>query len=72
MKLVSGRTLRVLSRHLHQPGRRVKAGALYTIERGFDFVDRVLQLSRELVPQYEVDRARKMLADLEQRAVLAR
>ena len=48
------------------------AGALYTVERGHDLVDRVLQLSKELVPQVEVDRARNMLADLEQRAVLAR
>ncbi|MGC8642549.1 MAG: TolC family protein, partial [Isosphaeraceae bacterium] len=55
--------------HMHR-GRY--AGALYTVERGHDLVDRVLQLSRELVPQDEVDRARNMLADLEQRAVLNR
>ena len=52
--------------------RGMYAGALYTVERGHDLVDRVLQLSKELVPQVEVDRARNMLADLEQRAVLAR
>ena len=52
--------------------RGMYAGALYTVERGHDLVDRVLQLSRELVPLDEVDRARNMLADLEQRAVLAR
>jgi outer membrane protein TolC len=48
------------------------AGALYTVERAHDLVDRVLQLSRELVPQDEVDRARNMLADMEQLAVLDR
>lgn len=52
--------------------RGMYAGALYTVERGHDLVDRVLQLSRELVPRVEVDRARNMLADLEQRASLAR
>ena len=45
------------------------AGALYTVERGHDLVERINQLSKELVPKVEVDRARNMLADLEQRAV---
>ena len=45
------------------------AGALYTVERGHDLVERIAQLSKELVPRVEVDRARNMLADLEQRAV---
>ena len=48
------------------------AGALYTVERGRDLVGKVVQLSKELVPRVEVDRARNMLADLEQRAVSAR
>ena len=48
------------------------AGALYTVERGRDLVERIASLSRELVPKVEVDRARNMLADLEQRAVSAR
>jgi outer membrane protein TolC len=52
--------------------RGMYAGALYTVERGRDLVERVAHLSRELVPSVEVDRARNMLADLEQRAVLAR
>jgi outer membrane protein TolC len=47
-------------------------GSLYTVERGRELVERVNQLSRELVPKDEVDRARNMLADLEQRAVSAR
>src|SRR5207253_465286 len=40
-------------------------------ERGRDLVERIAQLSRELVPTVEVDRARNMLADLEQQAVSA-
>jgi outer membrane protein TolC len=44
------------------------AGALYCVDRGHDLVDRVAQLSKELVPRVEVDRARNMLAELEQRA----
>jgi outer membrane protein TolC len=52
--------------------RGMYSGALYTVERGRDLVERVAQLSRELVPTVEVDRARNMLADLEQRAVSAR
>ncbi len=47
------------------------AGALYCVERGRDLVERIAQLSRELVPAVEVDRARNMLADLEQQSVLA-
>jgi outer membrane protein TolC len=48
------------------------AGALYAVERGRELVGRVDQLSKEFVPKVEVDRARNMLADLEQRAVSAR
>ena len=49
--------------------RGMYAGALYTVERGHDLVERITQLSKEFVPKVEVDRARNMLADLEQQAV---
>ncbi len=52
--------------------RGVYTGALYTVERGKDLVQRIEQLSKDLVPKVEIDRARNLLADLEQRAVLAR
>jgi outer membrane protein TolC len=52
--------------------RGIYAGALYTVERGRDLVERIAQLSKELVPKVEVDRARNMLADLEQQSVSAR
>jgi outer membrane protein TolC len=52
--------------------RGMYAGALYTVERGHELVERVVRLSRELVPRIEITRAQNMLADLEQRAVLAR
>ena len=52
--------------------RGMYAGALYTVERGHDLVDRINRLSAEFVPRVEVDRARNMLADLEQRAVYYR
>jgi outer membrane protein TolC len=55
---------------VHQ-SRGIFTGALYTVGRGRDLVERVVQLSKELVPRVEVDRARNMLADLEQRAVSA-
>ena len=56
---------------VHQ-NRGMFAGALYTVERGRDLVRRIDRLSKELVPRVEVDRARNMLADLEQRSVSAR
>ena len=52
--------------------RGMYAGTLYCVERGHDLVERIAHLSKDLVPQVEVERARNMLADLEQRAVLAR
>jgi outer membrane protein TolC len=52
--------------------RGMYAGALYTVGRGHDLVDRIAHLSRELVPTIEVDRARNMLADVEQQATSAR
>jgi outer membrane protein TolC len=56
---------------VHQ-SRGIYAGALYSVERGRDLVNRISDLSREFVPTVEVDRARNMLADLEQQAVSAR
>ena len=52
--------------------RGMYAGTLYCVERGRRLVERIATLSRDLVPQVEVDRARNMLADLEQQAVSAR
>jgi outer membrane protein TolC len=52
--------------------RGMYASALYTVERGHDLVERIAALGRDLVPAYEVDRARNVLADLEQKAVSAR
>ena len=56
---------------VHQP-RGMYAGALYCVERGRDLVDRIASLSNELVPAVEVERARNMLADVEQQATSAR
>jgi outer membrane protein TolC len=52
--------------------RGMYAGALYTVQRGRDLVDRIASMSGDLVPEVEVERARNMLADLEQKAVSAR
>ena len=52
--------------------RGMYTGTLYCVERGHELVQRVTQLSKELVPVVEVDRARNMVADLEQRATSAR
>jgi outer membrane protein TolC len=48
------------------------AGALYCVERARELVDQIASLSDELVSGYEVDRARTMLADIEQLATSAR
>jgi outer membrane protein TolC len=48
------------------------AGDLYCVERGHDLIERIAQLSKELVPVVEVDRARNLVTDLEQRATLKR
>jgi Outer membrane efflux protein len=48
------------------------AGALYAVERGHDLIERIAQLSRELVPAVEVERARNLVADLEQQATSSR
>ena len=52
--------------------RGMYAGAVYCVERGRELIERIAALSLDLVPAYEVDRARNMVADLEQRAALAR
>jgi outer membrane protein TolC len=52
--------------------RGMYAGALYTVERGHDLIERIAQLSKEFVPTVEVERAKNLVADLEQRAVMAR
>ena len=52
--------------------RGIYAGSLYTVERGKDLLDRIKDLSEELVTRVEVDRARNLLADLQQRAASAR
>ncbi len=52
--------------------RGMYTGSLYAIERGHDLIERISQLSKELVPKVEVDRARNFVADLEQQATSAR
>ena len=52
--------------------RGIYAGALYSVERGRDLVQRITVLSQDMVPRVEIDRARNLLADLEQRAASAR
>jgi outer membrane protein TolC len=52
--------------------RGMYAGALYAVERGHDIVDKVSRLSADLVPRVEIDRAKNMVADLEQQATSAR
>jgi outer membrane protein TolC len=51
--------------------RGMYAGALFTIERGHEVVRRIAALSRDLAQGFEVDRARNMVADLQQQAVSA-
>jgi outer membrane protein TolC len=52
--------------------RGMYAGALYCVERGRDLVKRIDSLSAELVSKVEVERAKNLLADLEQRSVSSR
>ncbi len=52
--------------------RGMYAGGLYVVEQAKILADRVGSLSSELVPKDEFDRAKNMLADLEQRTVSAR
>ncbi|HWB00272.1 MAG TPA: TolC family protein [Pirellulales bacterium] len=48
------------------------AGALDTVERGRKLVERLNTLSQDLIPRVEVNRAIRMLADMEQHAASAR
>ena len=43
------------------------AGTLYCVKRGHELVEKLADMSRDLVQGFEVDRARNMVADLEQR-----
>ena len=52
--------------------RGMYTGALYCVERGRDLVEQIASLSDELVSRVEVERARNLLADLEQQSVSAR
>jgi outer membrane protein TolC len=52
--------------------RGMYAGSVYCVERGRDLVDRIKSLSKELVSEVEVERAKNLLADIEQQAVSAR
>jgi outer membrane protein TolC len=52
--------------------RGMYAGALYCVERGGDLVARIASLSNELVPVVEVQRAKNLLADLQQQATSER
>jgi hypothetical protein len=48
------------------------AGAIYTVQRGRKLIEKINSLSKDLVPAVEIDRARNLVADLEQQAVSAR
>ncbi len=52
--------------------RGMYAGTLYCVKRGHELVEQIATMSKDLVPEVEVERARNMLADLEQKAVMAR
>jgi outer membrane protein TolC len=52
--------------------RGMYTGALYCVERGRELVQQIVSLSDELVSRVEVERARNLLADLEQQSVSAR
>ncbi len=52
--------------------RGLYAGGIYVVERARDVVARITAMSKDLVPVFEVDRSRNMLADLEQQTVTAR
>ncbi|HQU47065.1 MAG TPA: TolC family protein, partial [Pirellulales bacterium] len=48
------------------------AGALYTVQEGRKLIAKIDALSKDLIPKVEVDRARNLLAFLEQQSVSAR
>ncbi len=48
------------------------AGSLYCVKRGRELVEQLKTLSRDLISEFEVQRAQNLLADLEQRAISQR
>ncbi|MES1213345.1 MAG: TolC family protein [Singulisphaera sp.] len=48
------------------------AGCLDVVKRGQELTERIKELSRDLVPRIEVDRAVQMVADIQQHAALSR
>ncbi len=52
--------------------RGMYAGALYCVGQGHVLIEKLAALSRDLIPEFEVERARNFVADLEQRSVMAR
>jgi outer membrane protein TolC len=52
--------------------RGMYSGAIYCVERGRDLVEQIASLSGELVSRVELERAKNLLADLEQQATSAR
>jgi outer membrane protein TolC len=52
--------------------RGMYAASLFVVEQGHNLVEQISALSRDLTQTFEVDRARNMVADLEQQAVSAR
>jgi outer membrane protein TolC len=52
--------------------RGLYASVVYTVGRGHELVARLERESRDLVQRFEVDRARNMVADLQQQSVSAR
>jgi outer membrane protein TolC len=48
------------------------AGAIDIVQKGRKLVEMIAELSKDLVPSVEIERARNFLADMEQQAVLAR
>ncbi|MGH7173991.1 MAG: TolC family protein [Gemmataceae bacterium] len=48
------------------------AVSIYVVQQGRELVRKISELSRDLAPSVEVDRARNLLADLEQQTVSAR
>ncbi len=56
---------------VHQ-ARGMFAGGLYCVERGHDLIQRISSMSGDLVPKVEVDRARNLVAELQQQVTTSR
>ena len=56
---------------VHQ-ARGMFAGGLYCVERGHDLIQRIASLSGDLVPRVEIDRARNLVAELQQQVTSSR